>query len=200
MFWRSPPWDSVRYWSLDLETGGLDPRRDPILAVGMVPVEGGVIRIGERWESLVRPRDDDAITLESIRAHQLVPLDVRSAPPLPDVLAAIEERLRDGVLLVHQASIDVRFLRRAFETCRLRWPRPRVVDTVDLLLKLVKKERFTNPSARDGDPVLNLAAARAHFGLPEYGAHDALTDAIAAAELFLVLRRRLGARTLRDLA
>jgi DNA polymerase-3 subunit epsilon len=48
-------------------------------------------------------------------------------------------------------------------------------------------------------PDLNLLAARLRLGLPDYGQHDALTDAIAAAELFLVLRRRLGAKTLRDL-
>jgi DNA polymerase-3 subunit epsilon len=33
--WPSPPWDSVTYWALDLETGGLDPRADPILSVGI---------------------------------------------------------------------------------------------------------------------------------------------------------------------
>jgi DNA polymerase-3 subunit epsilon len=46
---------------------------------------------------------------------------------------------------------------------------------------------------------MNLTAARHALGLPEYPAHDALTDAIATAELFLVLRHRLGARKLRDL-
>lgn len=199
MFWSSPAWDSVVYWSLDLETGGFDPRRDPIVSVGMVPVESGVIRLGEGWESLVRPALGGAISEASIQAHQLVPEEVREAPPLPEVLAQIERRMRDSVLLVHHASIDVRFLRHAFQECRMRWPRPHVVDTVDLLLKLVKKERFTNPDARDGDPVLNLAAARARLGLPVYQSHDALTDAVSAAELFLVLRRRLAARTLRDL-
>jgi len=199
VFWSSPPWDSVVYWSLDLETGGLDPKRDPILSVGMVPVHGGVIRYGDAWESLVRPAPGGAISAKSIETHQLVPDEVRDAPTLADVLSGIEQRVRGGVLLVHHASIDVRFLRRAFEQCRMSWPRPNVVDTVDLLLKMVKKARFTNPDARDGDPVLNLSAARAHFGLPDYHAHDALTDAVAAAELFLVLRRRLGAKTLRDL-
>ena len=199
MFWSSPPWESVVYWSLDLETGGLDPRRDPIISVGMVPVERGVIRMASRWESLVRPVLGGAISAASIQTHQLVPEEVRDAPPLEDVLAGIERRIRGEVLLVHHASIDVRFLRRAFERCKMRWPKPQVVDTVDLLLKMTKKERFTNPDAPGGDPVLNLAAARARFGLPDYQAHDALTDAVAAAELFLVLRRRLAARTLRDL-
>jgi DNA polymerase III subunit epsilon len=35
--------------------------------------------------------------------------------------------------------------------------------------------------------------------LPEYQQHDALSDAVATAELFLVLRRRIEARRLRDL-
>ncbi|HSN16255.1 MAG TPA: 3'-5' exonuclease, partial [Anaeromyxobacteraceae bacterium] len=37
------------------------------------------------------------------------------------------------------------------------------------------------------------------LGLPEYGQHDALMDAVAAAELFLVLRRRIHASRLGDL-
>ena len=55
MLFSSPPWDSVVYWSLDLETGGLDVRQDPILAVGMVPLRRGVIRLGESYATLVWP-------------------------------------------------------------------------------------------------------------------------------------------------
>ena len=150
LLWPSPPWDAVTYWALDLETGGLDPKRDPILAVGMVPVRERTIRLG------------------------------------------------DGVLLVHQAALDVRFLKRAYRAVGLRWRSPRVVDTVDLLMRLAKKARFIDPGAQEAAPVLNLTAARRRLGLPDYAAHDALTDAIAAAELFLVLRKALGARTLRD--
>jgi DNA polymerase-3 subunit epsilon len=48
-------------------------------------------------------------------------------------------------------------------------------------------------------PSTNLTETRRRLGLPDYQAHDALTDAIATAELFLVLRKLLSARTLRDL-
>jgi len=199
MLWPSPAWDEVVYWSLDLEMGGLDPRRDPIVAVGMVPVRAGTVRLGESWQSLVRADGSRAISPASVRAHQLVPGEVRAAPPLAEVVGEIDRRLGDGVLLVHQAAIDVRFLRRAFDEVRLRWPSPKVVDTVDLLVKAARKERFIDPAAQEREPELNLWAARARYGLPAYAAHDALTDAIATAELFLVLRRALGARTLRDL-
>ncbi len=199
MIFRSPRWDEVVYWALDLETGGLDPRRDPILAVGMLPVRAGTIRLGEAYETLVRPEHDHAIKAESMRAHQLVPDDVRDAPELPAVAREIDARLGDGVLLVHHAALDVKFLRRAYRTAGVRWRRPTVVDTVQLLLRAAKKALFIDPDAPDREPALNLSEARRQFGLPSYAAHDALTDAIAAAELFLVLRRQLGARTLRDL-
>ncbi len=199
MLWRSRPWEEVTYWALDLETGGLDARRDSILSVGMVPVREGTIRVGEAYRSLVRPHSD-LISHESVRAHQLVPGELHGAPALADVLAEVDRRLEEGVLLVHQAAIDVPFLKRAHASTALRWPRPRVVDTVDLLVRAAKKARFIDPAAPDRLPELNLTAARRKLGLPEYAAHDALTDAIAAAELFLVLRRSLGARTLRDLS
>jgi DNA polymerase-3 subunit epsilon len=199
VFWSSPLWDTVTYWALDLETGGLDPRTDPILSVGMVPIRSGGVRLGEAYSSLVQPEDRAGIALSSITAHHLVPRDLREAPPTSTVLAEVDRRLREGALLVHQAAVDVQFLRRAYREAGMRWPDPRVVDTVVLLLRAAKRARFLDPNAPEQEPELNLAGARRRLGLPDYGQHHALTDAIATAELFLVLRRRVGARKLRDL-
>lgn len=199
MLFSSPRWDEVTYWALDLETGGLDARRDAILAVGMVPVRQGTVRLGEGWRSLVRPRPEDAITAESVRVHQLVPGDVRDAPTLPDVLREVGRRLAGSVLLVHQAAIELPFLERAHRAVGLPWRAPPTVDTVRLVMRAQKRAAFLRPLGRPWEELLNLAAARAHYGLPDYGEHDPLTDAVATAELFLVLRRLLGARRLRDL-
>lgn len=199
VIWPSPAWESVTFWALDLETGGLDPRTDPVLAVGMVPIRAGGIRLGEGYASLVRPGASDGIAPSSIAAHHLVPRDVREAPPIEAVLVEIDRRLREGALVIHQAAVDVPFLKRGYRRAGLRWPDPPVVDTVTLLLRAAKRARFTDPDAPEQEPDLNLSSARRRLGLPDYGQHDALTDAIAAAELFLVLRRRLGARRLREL-
>jgi DNA polymerase-3 subunit epsilon len=189
----------VVYWSLDIETGGLDPARDSILAVGMVPVRGGHIQLGAAYRTLVQPEDGRRIEPASIQAHQLVWGELREAPPLRDVLREVAARLDRAVLLVHQRAIDVAFLRRAFERHGVSWPRPLVVDTVDLLVATARRDRFRLPDMPADLPTLNLGRARRKFGLPEYQAHDALTDAIATAELFLVLRKVLGAKSLRDL-
>jgi DNA polymerase-3 subunit epsilon len=193
---RSPPWDSVTYWALDLEMGGLDARRDPILAVGMVPVRGGVVRVGEAYRTLVRPPDRGGIGADSVPAHQLLWGELREAPPFPSVIPELVTRLRDAVLIVHHQAIDVAFLRRDFKGAGVRWPAVRVVDTARLLVRIGKLAQPDLPY--DMQP-LNLQRARRAYGLPDYQAHDALTDAVATAELFLVLRKVLGARTLRDL-
>jgi DNA polymerase-3 subunit epsilon len=199
VFLASPAWDSVVYWSLDLETGGLDPRKDAILAVGMVPIREGTIRLGRAYCTLVRPDSAGGIDPDSVKAHQLVWGEVREAPPIREVLPEIDERLREGVLLLHHRALDLGFLQRAYRECGLRWPRPAVVDTVDLLVRASEQRLRREPHLPRELPALNLTRVRRQYGLPEYQAHDALTDAIATAELFLVLRKVLGARTLRDL-
>jgi DNA polymerase-3 subunit epsilon len=199
VLFASPPWDAVTYWSLDLETGGLHAGKDPIIAIGMVPVRGGRIRLRESFRTLVRPDPRRRIDPSSVRAHQLAAGELRDAPTIDEVLPIVERQLRDGVLLVHHRAIDVAFLKDACRRTGIRWPAPKVVDTVDLLLRAAKRSRFTRPDPEHDRPVLNLSLAREAWGLPPYQAHDALTDAVATAELFLVLRHALDARTLRDL-
>lgn len=196
MFFRSPLWDEVSYWALDLETGGLDARRDPVISIGMVPVREGTIRIGEGYRTLVRPEGEAGIDPASVQAHQLVHSEVSGAPAVAELLPEIDRRLREGVLIVHHQSIDVVFLRREYRRCGRPWPGPRVVDTARLLLLA---GRLSQPDLANDQIERNLSRARRQYGLPEYGAHDPLLDAVATAELFLVLRKYLGIKRLRDI-
>jgi DNA polymerase-3 subunit epsilon len=92
--------------------------------------------------------------------------------------------------------VDVPFLRRGYAAAGLRWPSPQVVDTAELLVRIA---HFANPRLPLEAIPLRLDDARRQWGLPAYPSHDALSDALATAELFLVLRDAMGARTLREL-
>jgi DNA polymerase-3 subunit epsilon len=75
---RSPLWPQPVYWALDLETGGLDPARNPVLSVGMVPVRDGVVKVGESLYSLMKASahlDED-----SLAVHHILPGEVGEAP------------------------------------------------------------------------------------------------------------------------
>jgi DNA polymerase-3 subunit epsilon len=198
VLFSSPRWDVPVYWALDLETGGLDARHDPILSVGMVPIRAGVIRLGESFSTLIRPDPGRPIRPESVRAHQLLAGDLRKSPPLRAVLLEVDRRLDGGVLLVHNRGIDLPFLKGGHARTGLPWTKPTVVDTVDLIVRAATRRRLFRPGGEEM-PSLNLSEARRDHGLPEYGAHDALTDAVSTAELFLVLRQVIGAKRLRDL-
>jgi DNA polymerase-3 subunit epsilon len=196
-FLRSPRWEDVVFWSLDLETSGLSPGSDRILSVALLPVRGGTIRYGERYASLVRPPDPASLSTEGLRAHHILPRDLESAPPIEAVLPEVDRRLREGVLLVHYAPLDLAFLREAYGRHGLAWPKPRAVDTVELLVRLHQRQHRFRP--HPPQVRTSLAEARAALGLPPHRSHDALADALATAELFLVLRSRLDLCTLRAL-
>ena len=197
--WRrrreSPPWSSVVYWVIDLETTGLDERTDAIVSVGMVPIRDGVIQYGQRFASLVQP--PAARAAGGVGIHHILPSEVAGAPPLADVVSENDRRLREGFAVMHHAAFDVGFLTRAYRDTGRAWPRVRVIDTLDLLVRLHRtRHRFTPyPPALAS----SLTDARRELGLPPHDAHRALDDAVATAELFLALRSRLGVCTLRGL-
>jgi DNA polymerase III subunit epsilon len=194
---HSPRWTDVVFWALDLETTGLRPESDRILSVGMVPIRTGVIRYGERFHSLVRPATGEGLSTDGIRAHHLRPTDLEAAPPLAAVLPEIDRRLREGVLLLHFAQLDLAFLRGGYRRTGREWPKPHVVDTVDLILRLHERQQRWTPHPTT--PRTGLAETRRVLGLPPYPSHDALSDALATAELFLLLRSRLELDTLRGI-
>lgn len=197
MSWRSPAWDEVVYWALDLETSGLREREDEILSLAAVPIRGGVIRYGERFASAVRPADPQRLSAAGLKLHHLLPGDLAAAPTLPELLPQLDAGLRDGVLVLHFAPLDLAFLRRAYRRAGARWPRPRVVDTAALLHRLERRRHFLHSHPTPLPE--SLGAARASLGLPAHREHDALADALATAELFLALRARLGVDRLRQL-
>jgi len=190
----SRPWSDVECWALDLEMTGLDPTRDRIVAVGMVPVRERAVHVGERFSSMV---GGDGPPGTGVTVHHLLPAQLVDAPPLTDVIAEIDGRLRGAVLVLHAGSVDLPFLRRAYRETGRPWPDPPVVDTL-ALLRRHERHRLVHEPVETAVPA-SLSAARARFGLPAHDSHEALSDAIATAELLLVLAQRLGARTLRDL-
>lgn len=97
--------------------------------------------------------------------------------------------------MAHHTQVDVPFLERSYREHGIPWPRPLVIDTARLLQRWAHRRRWLG--AEPGE--VDLARARERLGLPAYPRHDAAWDAIATAELLVVLASRLGARSLRDL-
>lgn len=174
--------------AVDLETTGLDPARHEILSIGLVPVRGLTIELAGAQQWVVRPTGPGGVG-QSATVHGLTDDALAGAIPLEEVLPDVLAALQGRVLLAHHASIEVGFLTRAWRAAGLPVPDLTVVDTVRLHRRVLRLGRGHH---HVGEEDLALGAAREHLGLPRYRSHEALTDALACAELYLAQVATLG--------
>jgi DNA polymerase III subunit epsilon len=183
------PWRQATYTVVDLETTGLDPASDAIVAAGGLRVLGGRAAAATAFRLLVRPDRD--VPADAIRIHGLLSGELEAAPPLAEQLTTLLDRTVGDVLVVHVAEVDQAFLDAAM---RRLWGCPlnaTVLDTARMAAALHRRLRLARPLGRRPGTSLRLAdLARAH-GLPVHPEHDPLHDALTTAQLFLALATRL---------
>lgn len=175
----------AHYLAIDLELTGLNPRRDQILSIGLAPIDGHDIVHAGAQQLLVVPEVEVG---QSASVHGLTDDRVAAGVRLGDAMPLVLQALAGRTLVAHLATVEVGFLSTA---CERLYGRPLLVRAVDTmaLQRRVLRIGFDD-EARSG--ALRLQAARDRYGLPRYRAHEALTDAIAAGELFLGQVAELG--------
>jgi DNA polymerase III subunit epsilon len=184
----------VKLLAVDLETTGLNPAKDQILSIGFVPVNGRQVDLAGAGQVLVRPSVEVG---DSATFHGLTDDALTNALSLSAALDVIFTALTGRVLLAHHSAIETGFLGRACNSVHGFRPRIDAVDTMALQFQLLSQGFDDEPPPGS----LRLNAARSQYGLPRYAAHDALTDALACAELYLAQAAELEAlkpRTLKS--
>jgi DNA polymerase III subunit epsilon len=170
-------WREWRYLVLDIETSGLDPKQDHIVSVGWVCIHKGVIELDTARHIVL----DSAPIGDSVGIHMITDSDVQQQGKRQEsVLRYLRHLLRERVLVMHHAPMELGFLKLAWQTEALPTFSVSWLDT--LAIERAKAHRSQQP-IQDGG--FRLGACRERYGLPEYQGHDALTDALATAELLL---------------
>lgn len=168
--------------AVDVETTGLKPERAQLVSVGWVPVDGRVIDLsGAEYFVAAGAQVGESATLHGVTDDDVARLGRDPADILDAFLAALEGRK----LLAHFAQMELGFLGKLHKDVRgTPWALhgSEVVDTFALERRHMER-MGTYPRGED----LRLARVRQRYGLPAYGNHNALTDAIACAELYLAL-------------
>jgi DNA polymerase III subunit epsilon len=176
------PWREARYAVVDLETTGLDPRRDEIVSFASIPIDSGRVVVGQARTGIIRPtRMPDA---ETIRIHGLRRIDLADAPTLPELRDLILESLSGRVLVAHAAWVEHGFLSAALKPVGIRLAEP-VLDTAALARHVLA------PEALPDKGTVPLSDAARGLGLPVHSPHVAEGDALTTAQLFLALGTHL---------
>ena len=164
---------------LDLETSGLDMRRDQVLAIGAVVIEDGAIDLGQQFECTLQCPDQPLGA--SILIHGLAPSAIAAGSERAEALLDFMEFLGDSPLLAFHAGFDQRMLARALKQTlgqRLRHP---FIDVAELAPMLCPQANISRGGLDDW--------AR-HFDLQVQQRHHASADALVTAELALILFSR----------
>ncbi|MFE7507349.1 exonuclease domain-containing protein [Promicromonospora sp. NPDC057488] len=157
------------YAVVDVETTGLFPGgSDRIAEIAVVQVDPDG-RVEGTWTTLVNPGRD----LGPQHIHGISASDARYAPAFGDIAGVVADLLRGRTFVAHNAQFDRRFVWHAFAA--YGYDVPLIAPTTLCTMRTGTQLFPTAPRS--------LAGACFHHGVTLDSAHEALSDARAAAEL-----------------
>ena len=172
-----------RWVVVDLETSGLNLNRDQVLSIGAMVIEDGAIDLGQAFErTLLRVNNP---LNPSVLLHGLGPSAIAAGCDPADALLDFMTFVGDSPLLAFHAPFDQHMLGRALKDSlgyRLQHPFMDVAALAPMLCPQV------NVREAGLDYWIN------HFNLQVDDLHNASADALATAELALILFSRARAQ------
>jgi len=173
------PMRSQRWVVVDLETSGLNLHRDQVLSIGAVVIEDGAVDFSQLFERTLQ-RTDTKLS-PSVLIHGLGPSAIAAGSDPAEALLDFMAFVGDSPLLAFHAPFDQHMLCRALKDSlgyRLAHP---FLDVADLAPLLCPEAHIREAGLDDW---LN------HFRLQAGERHHASADALATAELMLILFSR----------
>lgn len=172
-------WGRAVFTVLDFETTGLDSREDRICEIGAVRLSASGAETAS-LDLLVNP--GLPIKPGASRVSGITDEMVKDALPVEEALPELLAFMGDSVIVAHNASFDLGFLKAAAERAGLPAPSNLVADTRDLA-----REAFP------GLPSYALQSLARSFCIPSGNAHRACDDARTCARLLVLCAQTLPA-------
>lgn len=178
---------AARWVVVDVESSGLDARRDRLISIGAVAVNGGQIMLADSLEVVLRQaRVSDS---RNILVHGIGGTAQREGVPPPEALSRFLAYAGQSWIVAYHAPFDEMMIGRALrEHLGLAW-KPPVLDLAYVMPGLL-------PAL--AERCRSLDDWFAHFNIPVYKRHQALSDAYATAQLLQVALRTAEALGLAD--
>lgn len=181
----SQNWQQLRYVVIDLELTGLNPKKHEIVSLAWVTIEQQRIYPAHSVYCL----NKEVTQLEQSPVfHGISQAELQAqGQTLQTGLQQLIAHAQNSVLIFHHALLDWGFLQHALQQHTLSLS-PVIVDTLKL-----EQQRLQKQGKEIAQNDLTLSASRARYKLPRYTEHNALSDALATAELFLAQANSISA-------
>jgi len=132
VFAEGPLVEDTVFVAFDTETTGFSPQNDRLVEIGAVKFRGdGEVLATTNW--LINPQRE--IPYYATKKHGITSEMVAPAPVFTTVWLEFEDFCGDEILMAHNATFDVGFLRAELERAEIDPPALPVIDTLPLFRK-----------------------------------------------------------------
>jgi DNA polymerase III subunit epsilon len=176
---KKPPPDEVV--SFDCETTGLDVGKDDIISIAAVMIRGDKIVLSEKFEAIVRP--ETAIKEDAMKIHRIREADVEDQLPIRKILKDFLYFIGSRPLVGYYLEFDMNMIdKHVLPFIQIGLPNRRIEVS-----EMYYNRKYGN--APPGTTVdLRFVSILKDLGLPNLGQHDALSDALMTAMIYIILR------------
>ena len=181
---RSTYLESETYVVFDIETTGFNPIEEYITEIGGVKIKNG--KVIERFNEFVKP--GKPIPKEIVELTGITDEMVAEASEIAEVLPRFLEFAQDAVLIAHNASFDMSFIKEKAKRYLSREVLNPVIDTLQWSRNINKELKRHN-----------LKALSAHYNVSLENHHRACDDAEATGEIFQKMLNQLAAKNVHKL-
>jgi DNA polymerase-3 subunit epsilon len=159
----------MTFTAIDFETAiGFHP-----CSVGIVTVDNGVIV--DEFVSLIRP-PDNFYSPFTITVHGIYPRDTVNAKSFTEVFPEIQKRLQNRIVVAHNESFDRNVLFKSMAFCNMDYDSLNIAARWECTVKIYKAKGLSPTKLSDCCTAMNI----------KLNHHEALSDARACAQLFLL--------------
>jgi DNA polymerase-3 subunit epsilon len=168
---------------LDIETTGLDPRKDHMVSIGWLPVRERRIVVAEARHHLTQ---SPVSVGQSATVHGMLDRDLVGAREISTVLQELLSTYAGYIFVAHHARLDKAFLQAAIQSCFGGKADMPFIDTM-----AIEKHRLQRQGLEITQESLRLDNCLRRYGLENSVAqHHALEDAYSCALLLLAQTSR----------
>jgi len=164
----------------DTETTGLNPKKDEILSIGAVKLKGNKILMSEKFELFVKPTRE--INEQSIKIHQIRNIDLQNGCEAREAITKFLHFIGSRPLVGYYLEFDIKMINKYLKPyLGITLPNRQIEVSGlyhDKKIKLIP----------DGVIDLRFDVMMKDLGLPIFGKHDALNDAVMTAMMYIKLQ------------
>jgi len=169
----------TRYIVFDCETTGLDPKKDVILSIGAIGIEGDAILVNDYFEVFLK---QEMYCPETVPIHGILKTGKEDKLIENDAIIEFLYFIKNATLVGHHTNFDINMVNQALKRLNLGKLKNKRIDTNGLYQKFKGWQSDQNSGL---DELCDV------FKISKSDRHTASGDAFITALIFLKLKKKL---------